>query len=327
MREHDHADELSYARSVIDAEARAISALEERLDDGFFAAADALFGCRGRVVVSGMGKAGIMGMKLSASLASTGTPSIFLHPAEAIHGDLGRIVPEDIVILLSNSGESEEVVRLLPHVRRLGVVIVALTGKRESTLAREADIIVDIGPIPEACPHDLAPTTSTAAMHAIGDALTMLVMQRRGFSREQYAMNHPGGSLGRRLMRVKDVMATGDAVVIVPPDQSMRDAILRITERRVGSLLVREEGSELLAGIITDGDIRRYLTGAGAGSILETTVGEVMTVHPKSIQPDAFALEAMAMMEQHRIGDLPVIDARGAIVGIVYIKDLLELKL
>jgi arabinose-5-phosphate isomerase len=319
--------ELSYARAVVEAEARAVSALVHRLDAGFFAAADAIFGCRGRVVVCGMGKAGIMGMKLSATLSSTGTPSIFLHPAEAIHGDLGRIVPEDVAIVISNSGESEEVVRLLPHIRRLGVALIALTGKSDSTVGSEADIIVDIGAIAEACPHDLAPTASTAAMHAIGDALALLVMRRRGFSREQYAMNHPGGSLGRKLMRVRDVMATGERMVIAPPDETMRKAIVSITRKKVGSLLVCDPETGKLIGIFTDGDLRRHLTQSDTGQLLDTPVSRHMTPSPKTISPDAFALEALSMMRQHRIGDLPVVDDQGIALGLVYIKDLLELKL
>jgi len=319
--------ELSYARAVIEAEARAVSALVNRLDDGFFSAADAILDCPGRVVVCGMGKAGIMGMKLSATLASTGTPSIFLHPAEAIHGDLGRIVPEDVAIVISNSGESEEIVRLLPHIRRLGVSLIALTGKRESTLGTEADIIVDIGAIAEACPHDLAPTASTAAMHAIGDALALLVMQRRGFSREQYAMNHPGGSLGRKLMRVRDVMSTGDQMVVTAPDETMRTAIVSITRKKVGSLLVCEPGSGTLIGIFTDGDLRRHLTQSDVSLLLDTPVSQHMTPSPKTISPDAFALEALSVMRQFRIGDLPVVDDLGVVQGLVYIKDLLELKL
>jgi len=321
------AAELAYARGVIEAEARAVADLTERLDDDFFRAAEALLGCQGRVVASGMGKAGIMGMKLSATLASTGTPSIFLHPAEAIHGDLGRIVPEDVVIVLSNSGESQEIVALLPHMRRLGVTLIAVTGNRDSTMARDSDLIIDIGRLVEACPHDLAPTVSTAAMHAIGDALALLVMRRRGFSREQYAMNHPGGALGRRLMRARDVMRTGERLALGDPAVTLRDAICRITEAKCGALLVHETGGKQMVGILTDGDVRRQLYSPRGQEALAAGVGEVMTRDFKSVHPDQFALEALSVMHEHRIGDLPVLDEEGQIVGLLDLKDLIDLEL
>ncbi len=319
--------DLAFAREVLAQEARAIAALAERIDGRFLDAVRLILSCiesSGRVVVTGMGKPGLVGQKISATLASTGTPSYSLHPAEALHGDLGRVVRQDVVLVLSNSGETDEIVRLIPYVRRIGAKIVAITGKKDSTLGRHCDVLLDIGPIQEACPHGLAPTASTTAMLALGDALALAVQRERNFTPEEYAEVHPGGSLGRRLMRVEEIMRRGPANPIIPVDRTVREALLAITEARAGAIsCVDAEGR--LAGIFTDGDLRRHL--AAEPNVDAVTIGSVMTRNPITIAPDRLVAEAARILSEKRIDELPVVDADGRPIGMVDIQDLLRLKL
>ncbi len=316
--------DLRFAREVLENEGRAILSLVERLDERFLAAARAVLECKGRVIVTGMGKPYLVGQKISATLASTGTPSYPLHPAEALHGDLGRIVAEDVLLVLSNSGETEEIVRLIPHVRKIGATIVAMTGKRESTLARHADIVLDMGAIEEACPLGLAPTTSTSAMLALGDALALSVQRGRNFTAEEYALYHPGGSLGRKFLRVEEIMRHGPRLATIGAQRTVKDAILAITEARSGAAVVVDEAGRV-AGIFTDGDLRRRL--ARETEILGSPVESVMTRSPRTIAPDRLAVEAMRVMGERKFNQLPVVDGERRPIGMVDAQDLLAIGL
>ncbi len=320
------ADRLRRAAEVIQLEARAIEGLAERLDARFNEAVDCILACRGMIVVTGMGKAGLVGAKLSATFASTGTPSIALHPTEALHGDLGRIRPSDVVLVLSNSGETEEVRALLPHVRRIGATVIALTSASDSSLARLADCVLDIGEAPEACPLGLAPTASTSAMMALGDALAMVVLAERGFSREDYARYHPGGSLGRRLMRVSEVMRRGTELPLVRAGTRVMDVLLTMsrTPGRPGAALIVDETGRL-RGIFTDGDLRRLLE-SGEAARLDRSVDEFMGRTPKSIGPDALVDEAERILRQHKIDQIAVVDEVDTAVGLVDVQDLLDTR-
>lgn len=315
------ADDLDYGKSVLEAESAAVLSVMSRLDATFERAVALVLDCRGHVVLTGMGKAGIIGQKISATLASTGTRSFSLHPAEAIHGDLGRVVKDDLVIALSNSGESDEVVHLVPFLRRVGAAIVAVTGNPDSPLAGLSDLVLNMGPITEACPLGLAPSASTTAMLALGDALALTVQRKRGFNHEQYALYHPGGSLGRRLMRVQELMRTGDRNPLVRENASVKDVLLAITAARAGAVSVIDERG-LLAGIFTDGDLRRQL-----GRIPEpakVAIGEVMTRKPVTIGPDRLVGEAARILKEKKIDELPVVDGQGRPVGMLDVQDLLE---
>lgn len=314
-------EDLEYGRSVLQAEADALLLVRARLDASFERAVDLLIACKGHVVLTGMGKAGIVGQKISATLASTGTPSFSLHPAEAIHGDLGRVLKDDVVIALSNSGESEEVVRLLPFLRRVGAAIVALTGNPHSTLAGLADLVLNMGPITEACPLGLAPSASTTAMLALGDALALSVQRRRGFNAEQYAFYHPGGSLGRRLMRVSEVMRSGERNPLVREHASVKDVLVAITVARAGAVCI-VDGEGRLAGIFTDGDLRRQLS--RNPDVARVSIGEVMTCKPITISPDRLVTEAARMLKERKIDELPVVDGDGRPLGMIDVQDLLE---
>ncbi len=320
------ADRLRRAAEVIHLEARAIDGLAERLDARFSEAVDCIIACRGMIVVTGMGKAGLVGAKLSATFASTGTPSIALHPTEALHGDLGRIRPSDVVLVLSNSGETDEVRALIPHVRRIGATVIALTSASDSSLARLADCVLDIGEAPEACPLGLAPTASTSAMMALGDALAMVVLSERGFSREDYARYHPGGSLGRRLMRVSEVMRRGSELPLVRAGTRVLDVLLTMsrTPGRPGAALIVDEAGRL-RGIFTDGDLRRLLE-SGEAARLERSVDEFMGRTPKSIGPDALVDEAERILRQHKIDQIAVVDEADTAVGLVDVQDLLDTR-
>ena len=317
---------LRRAAEVIQLEARAIETLAGRLGPSFSRAVDLILACRGMVVVTGMGKAGLVGAKLSATLASTGTPSISIHPTEALHGDLGRIRPADVVLVLSNSGETEEIRALLPHVRRIGATVIAVTGASDSSLVRLADCVLDMGDAPEACPLGLAPTASTSAMMALGDALAMVVLAERGFSREDYARYHPGGSIGRRLLRVSEVMRRGRELPLVRLGTRVLDVVLTMsrTPGRPGAALIVEEGGRL-RGIFTDGDLRRLLEG-GAVSRLERPVDEVMGQAPKRIGPDALVDEAERVLREHKIDQIAVVDEAGVAVGLIDVQDLLDTR-
>lgn len=311
---------LETARKVLEIEARTLSELVGRLDRRFERATEALFACRGRVVVAGMGKSGIIGQKISATFSSTGTPSFFLHPAEALHGDLGRLVRDDILLALSYSGETEELLRLLDTVKRLGIPLIILTGNPRSTLGQNSDVAIDVSVPQEACPLGLAPTASTTAMLAMGDALAMALLERRGFSEEDYASIHPAGGLGTKLRRVVTLMHKGDAVPRVRPQTPMPQVIYEMTRKGLGvTTVVDEEGR--LAGYISDGDLRRFFERTG-NQALSLTASDCMTRSPASIGAHELATSALNLMESRKITSLPVVDSRGKLEGILHIHDL-----
>ncbi len=319
MSPHRTADVLALAKEVLETEARAIEGLIPQLDERFTAAVDLLFNCNGRVVVSGMGKSGIIARKLAATLSSTGTAAYFLHPAEAIHGDLGVVRDDDVVIALSHSGETEELVRLLEAIKRTGARLIAMTGSHESTLAQAADISLSCHVAEEACPMNLAPTASTTAALALGDALAMAISQRKGFRREHFANLHPGGRLGKRLMRVELLMRTGADIPRVAPDTPMVDVIHEISTKRLGMTCV-VDADDHLVGIVTDGDLRRHLT--TAANLLEQRASDIMTKAPVAISPRVLAVEALQQMEQRKITSLAVVDAQRRVTGVVHLHDL-----
>ena len=309
---------LSLARKVLQTEAAAILALVDRIDDRFAQAVLLLRGCQGRVIVTGMGKSGIICRKIAATLASTGTPAFFLHPAEAVHGDLGVIQADDVVIAMSYSGETEELTRVLETLKRIGAPLIAITGDLKSTLAQAANVALDCRVSEEACPMNLVPTASTTAALAMGDALAMAVLVEKGFKPEDFANLHPGGKLGKKLMRVAQLMHTGDALPVVQLHSAMRDVIYEMSRKGLGMTSVVEKDGTL-AGIITDGDLRRKMSSA---NILELTAGDVMSVTPVTIQPDTFAVEALAVLEQRKITSIVVVDANRRVEGVVHLHDL-----
>ncbi len=319
---------LEAAREVVLAEGRAVVALADELGDGFLKTVEFILNCRARVVLTGMGKSGLVGQKISATLASTATPSLFLHAAEAVHGDLGRITAEDVVILLSNSGESEEVVRLLRPLKRLGVTMVALVGDHGSTLAQHADAVISIGNIAEACPMGLVPTASTTAMMVVGDALAMTLFQLRGLGPEEYARFHPGGALGRRLMRVHEVMRKGHENPVVPLGTRLREVITVMTQtpgRPGAASVVREcAGTKTFVGVFTDGDLRRLL--ADKDFSVDVLIDDVVHDTAKTVLPDALVVEAERMMREHSIDQVPVVNEQGAPVGLLDVQDLLRAR-
>ncbi len=313
---------LSRGRRVLATEVAAVQALQDRLDDAFVVACQLLHDCRGRVVVTGMGKSGHIGNKIAATLASTGTPAFFLHPAEASHGDIGMITGDDLVIAISNSGETSELVTILPVIKRLGVPLIAMTGRRQSTLARAAVAVLDVSVPQEACPHNLAPTASTTATLAMGDALAVAVLEARGFTEQDFAMSHPGGSLGRRLLlHVDDVMRTGDQLPMVREDTPLRDALLEISRKGLGMTAVVDDQQRVI-GIYTDGDLRRALD--QSIDIKTVRMRDVMTAKPKTIAPRVLAAEAVHLMDKHRITQLLVVDERNVLVGALNVHDLLR---
>lgn len=312
-------DSLALAREVLETEARAILGLIPQLDARFVDAVDVLLGCSGRVVLSGMGKSGIIARKLAATLSSTGTAAFFLHPAEAIHGDLGVVRAEDVVIALSHSGETEELVRLLEAIRRTGARLIALTGDNGSTLAQAADVALSCHVDEEACPMNLAPTASTTAALALGDALAMALSAAKGFKPEHFATLHPGGKLGKRLMRVEALMHADDEVPRVTAAAPVADVIHEISSKRLGmTCVVTPDGR--LAGIVTDGDLRRHLT-AGAG-FLDRKAADIMTSDPVAIAPSILAAEALQIMERRKITSLVVVDGARLVIGVVHLHDL-----
>ena len=308
------------ARRVLEIEAAAIRSLASGLDEGFDTAVALMNGTTGRVVVTGIGKSGIVGQKIAATLASTGTPSFFLHPSEAIHGDLGMILAGDVVLALSHSGESTEIVALLPHVRRRGAKLVALTGKRDSTLGREADAVVEAAIHEEACPLNLAPTASTAAQLAMGDALAMALSVEKGFRPEDFAALHPGGKLGKRFLKVADLMHSGGGLPLVPLGAPMKDVVYEMSKKRLGITGV-VDGDGRLAGVVSDGDLRRLLEREGEGA-WGTDAAGAMNRTPKTIASGAFATEALRLMEERKITSLFIVGEDGRPKGIVHLHDL-----
>ena len=325
LRPIDATRSLALARNVLETEARAINALTARLGDSFVAAVSLILGCTGRVVVSGIGKSGHVARKLAATLASTGTPAFFVHPAEAGHGDFGMIAPDDVVIMLSNSGETEELLLLIPHLKREGVAMIALTGDAKSSLARATDVHLDAAVDAEACPLGLAPTASTTAALALGDALALALLDARGFSIDDFARSHPGGSLGRRLLtRVSDVMRTGDAVPTVRPSATIADAIVEMSGKGMGMTIVADD-AHAVVGIFTDGDLRRFI-GQGQPD-LKRTVVDAMTRSPRTIEPDRLAVDCVPAMETPpRVTQLVVVDAAGVLAGAVHLHDLFRAR-
>ena len=315
---------LELARRVLTIEAEAVRSLVERIDERFLAAVDLILSRRGRVLVSGIGKSGHIARKIASTLSSTGTPAYFVHPAEAGHGDLGMIQAEDVFIAISHSGESEELLRIIPPVKRRGAKLIALTGRADSPLAQEADVHLDAGVAQEACPHNLAPTASTTAALALGDALAVALLDARGFSADDFARSHPGGQLGRRLLtHVSDVMRRGADVPAVPDTATLKEAVLEMSRGRMGMTAVLDSGRRV-RGIFTDGDLRRALD--KVSDFNATRVAEVMTREPRLIRPDALAVEAVQIMERHKVNQLLVVDERGQLVGALNMHDLFRAK-
>ncbi|MBL8521172.1 MAG: KpsF/GutQ family sugar-phosphate isomerase [Betaproteobacteria bacterium] len=318
---------LDLARETLAIEADAVRALMDKLGDAFLAAHRLMFEVtekKGRVVVTGMGKSGHIGGKIASTLASTGTPAFFMHPGEASHGDLGMITADDVVIAISNSGESDEIVKILPQLKRRGTPIIAMTGRAESTLAKAATVFLDVAVEKEACPLNLAPTASTTATLALGDALAVALLDARGFGEEDYAMHHPGGSLGRRLlMHVSDVMVSGDRLPRVTDDAPLAAAIMEMSKKGLGMTAVVDARGKL-AGVFTDGDLRRTLE--THDNLRDVRVADVMNRTPKSIAPGKLAVEAAEMIERHKIGGsgLLVVDAQGELVGAVHVLELMR---
>lgn len=310
---------LDLARKVLRTEAAAILSLVDRIDGDFERAVQLLFECRGRVIVTGMGKSGLICRKIAATLSSTGTSAWFLHPAEAIHGDLGAIREDDVVLALSYSGETDEIIRLLEAIRRIGARLVALTGDPSSTLARAADVTLDCHIDEEACPMNLVPTASTTAALAMGDALAMTLCVRKGFREEHFASLHPGGRLGRRLMRVENVMHAGDAAPIVRVSTPMPDVFHEMSSKRLGMTCVVDTADRLV-GIFTDGDLRRLMS--RTFDVLAMTAGDAMTPNPITIGRDLLAVEALKIMETHKITSVVVVDEGRSVEGVVHLHDL-----
>lgn len=310
---------LDLARKVLRTEADAILSLVERLDGEFERAVQLLFECQGRVVVTGMGKSGIICRKIASTLSSTGTPAFFLHPAEAIHGDLGALRDEDVVIGMSQSGETEELIKLLESIRRIGARLIAITGDAQSTLARAADVTLNCGIAEEACPMNLAPTASTTAALALGDALAMTLLVRKGFREEDFASLHPGGKLGRKLMRVEQAMHAGESAPIVQVSARMPDVFHEMSNKRLGMTCVVDDAGHLV-GVFTDGDLRRLMT--RTATVLDLTAGEVMTPNPRTINRQLLAVEALKVMETHKITSVVVVDDERHVEGVVHLHDL-----
>jgi len=313
---------IKRAREVLDIEARAIRDLKVKIDKRFKAAVDMIRLAKGRVVVSGMGKAGIIAQKFSATLSSTGTPSLFLHSADAIHGDLGRVTADDVVVILSNSGETEEIKKLLPILKKIGSKIVALTGNIKSSLARFSDITLDVSVKKEACPLGLAPTASTTAMLAMCDALSVCLLEMKGFKEKDFALFHPGGALGRRLLlKVEDIMRTGKANPLVYEEETVSSVLLKITQARAGSATIIDKRGRL-RGIFTDGDLRRHIE--IDRDLPRRKIAAVMTRNPAAVSKDRLAAEAMRILEEKKIDEVPVVDKHGRVVGLLDVQDLLE---
>lgn len=320
----DPARALQLARDTLDIEARALIGLKARQGEGYTRAVAAMLECRGRVVVMGMGKSGHVGRKIAATLASTGTPALFVHPAEASHGDLGMVTTGDVVLAISNSGESDELSAIVPAIKRIGVTLVAMTGRADSSLAEHADIVLSSEVDQEACPLNLAPTASTTAQMALGDALAVALLDARGFREEDFARSHPGGSLGRKLlMHVRDLMRSGDAVPRVGPQTSFNEMLREMTGKGLGFTAVAESDGRVL-GIFTDGDLRRLIE-RGA-DLRALRAADVMHAGPKLVRADALAVDAAQVMEQHRITSVIVVDANDRLCGALNSNDLMRAK-
>lgn len=341
MPKNSKPDDLTFAKQVLKEEAAAVQSIVPRIGPDFQKAVDLILACRGRIIVSGVGKAGVIAQKISGTLASTGTPSLFLHPTEALHGDLGMVVSGDLALLLSNSGQTAEILNLVPHLRKVGAGIMVMCGNRVAPLSQPgvADVVLDIGPIEEACPLGLAPSCSTTAMLALGDALALTVQRRRGFTGDDYVRFHPAGALGRKLLKVHEVMRVGERVPLVKPDTPLGEVVAAISRARAGSAPVIDNSGRLL-GIFTDGDFRRLWlkekqdlpegskeAAERLGRAMLRKVGEVMTSPCLSIDSDRLAAEAMRILGQKRINELPVVDKSGKVLGLIDVQDLVSLTL
>ena len=313
---------IERGKEVIRIEAEAVKALESKIDANFAKAVDLIYNCKGRVIVTGIGKSGIVGRKIVATMNSTGTAAIFLHPSDALHGDLGMVRSEDVVICISKSGDTEEIRELLPMFKRLGVKIISMIGTNNSHLSKQSDVVLDISVREEACPHDLAPTASTTATLAMGDALAMTLLQKRNFTEEDFAMFHPGGNLGKRLLlKVEEIMTSGTHVPKVKETVSLSEAIMEMTSKRLGATCVVDESNKL-RGIITDGDLRRLLQ--KTNNVANVTAEQAMTRNPKTIRPDLLAAVALEEMENFSITQLVVVDTDHKPIGMVHLHDLVK---
>ncbi|MGD8570294.1 MAG: KpsF/GutQ family sugar-phosphate isomerase [Gammaproteobacteria bacterium] len=311
------------AQAVIDNEAVAVKALGERIDDAFFCACELMLKCQGRIVVMGMGKSGHIGGKVAATLASTGTPAFFVHPGEASHGDMGMITDKDVVMAFSYSGETDEIKTLLPLIKRLGVPLIALTGNRQSTLARNANAHIDVSVEKEACPLGLAPTTSSTASLVMADALAISLLEERNFTADDFALSHPGGTLGKRLLlRISEIMHSGERTPQVSAEASLNDALAEMSKKGLGMTAIVDKDNKLL-GVFTDGDLRRVLD-HGEINVRQTRVVDVMTENCKTTHADALAAETLAMMQRYKINSLPVVDDENRLVGAMNMHDLLR---
>jgi arabinose-5-phosphate isomerase len=314
---------LDVARKVLSIEAEAVLALTQRLDSSFEKVIDIIYASSGRVVVTGMGKSGLVGNKIAATLASTGTPSFFMHPAEASHGDLGMVTADDTIIAISNSGETDEIVALIPFLKRFNVGLISMTGNSNSTLARASDVNLDISVREEACPLGIVPTASTTATLAMGDAIAVALLTRRGFRQEDFALFHPRGSLGKKLfIRVKDLMHGGASLPVTVPDASLTDAVMEISSKRLGVTIVPDQDKRVL-GVITDGDVRRGIEKWGK-SFFDMKAHEVMTKNPKMISEEELAAKALGIMEKHAITSLVVADNENRVAGVIHLHDILK---
>lgn len=315
-------DVLERAKRVFQIESTAIAELSNRLNEQFAKAIDIIYNCRDRVVLTGVGKSGIIARKIAATLASTGTPAFYIHPSEAMHGDLGMITPENVVIVISYSGNSDEILRLIPYFKHFKIKLIAITGNLQSELAKQADAVLDISVKEEACPLGLAPTASTTAALAMGDALAVVLLEKRDFGAEQFAIFHPGGTLGKRLLiKVSDLMHSGDENPVIHKDRTLKEAIVVMTAKGLGSTSVIDDEGKLV-GIITDGDLRRIIQAGKYGR--DTPVEKVMTRNPKSISRDAPAVKAIDVMEQFNITVLPVVDKENHPIAMIHIHDLIK---
>ncbi len=311
---------LASARRVVDLEAAAVHSLAEIIDDRFLTAVDLMLKCPGRVVATGMGKAGLIARKVAATLSSTGTPAFYMHPGEGVHGDLGMITGQDVVVAFSNAGETEEVLRILPYLKHFEVPLIGITSNGDSTLAKNSDVALVVTSKGEACPMNLAPTSSTTAMLVLGDALAIVLLEARGFQPEDYALRHPGGSLGRRLLtKVEDVMHKGEHNPVVREDVTLQEAIFVMTRSKLAATSVTDQDGKLV-GFFTDGDMRRYLLNNEPN--LQIQVREIMTPNPKRAWPDMMAVKALEILREHKIIELPVCDADGRPIGMVHLHDI-----
>jgi len=315
-------DIIGEGRRVIRIEAEAVATLEGRINEEFKRAVDIIYNCRGRVIVTGMGKSGIIAKKIAATLSSTGTSALFLHPAEGVHGDLGMVMKNDVVICISKSGDTEELFPLIPVFKRMGIPIITMTGNLHSPLAEKSDVVLDISVREEACPFDLAPTASTTAALAMGDALAVALLKLRNFSLEDFALLHPKGSIGKKLLlKIDDVMYTGDRIPIVKEDTPLKDVIIEITSKRFGATCIVDD-SGVIIGIITDGDLRRLLE--RTGEVWHLKAGDIMTRNPKVIPKGCLASEALNLMKNYSINQLVIVDERRVPVGMIHLHDLLK---